>query len=258
MQIATLQTFPCRIPFRQEARNTAGVRGFRGGDGGSGALSGPSADPFVFLGAFGSHELTPNLMFDIGYQGNRINNMDTMYEWNDALPGSGDRQARRPFPNLQSVLFQTANGDGWYEGLELKLMKRFAADGLSFLAGFTWSKSMDTANGFQTQAGLQNTRSRNMPLYLDKSLSEANVPKRFVLSSSYDLPFGKEKRFLQTGLGSKLLGGWSILGIFSAQDGSYFTVLLPGDRLDAGSSASQRPDLLHDPNLDPSDPNSVV
>lgn len=196
------------------------------------------------------HALAPDLMVDVGYQGNRMINQVNMNEWNDARPGTGDRQARRPFPNLQSVLFLTGNGDAWYNALEIKLEKRTGIEGLYTLAAFTWSKALDTANGFQSQSGLSGTRSRNQPYNLDKSFSEAHVGRRFVLASGYDLPFGEGRPFLQTGgPAAKLLQGWSVQGILSAQDGQYFTANLPGDRLDTGSSRSQRPDLIRDPNF---------
>lgn len=49
-----------------------------------------------------------------------------------------------------------------------------------------------------------------------------------------------------------MLGGWELQGIFSAQSGGWFTALLPGDPLDTGSSFSQWPNLIRNPNLDSS------
>ena len=70
-----------------------------------------------------------------------------------------------------------------------------------------------------------------------------------MLSGGFDLPFGPNRALLQSGLASRLLGGWSIRAISNLQDGGWRTVTLPGDPLDAGSEASQWPDRIRDANL---------
>jgi len=77
------------------------------------------------------------------------------------------------------------------------------------------------------------------------------------LSYSYDLPFGKGKRYLtDDGLISKLLSGWQTLGIVTLQSGRPFTVaLLPEidnsgtGRSVLGFGANDRPNVSGDPNL---------
>ena len=57
---------------------------------------------------------------------------------------------------------------------------------------------------------------------------------------------------MRTGWGGRILGGWSLHGISTFQDGPWFTVYLPGDPLDTGSHYSQWPDRLREANLPPS------
>lgn len=48
-----------------------------------------------------------------------------------------------------------------------------------------------------------------------------------------DLPFGAHKRWVQSGIASKLLGGWEVNGIFSAYSGTPFTVTASSASLNA-------------------------
>ncbi|MFN0166319.1 MAG: TonB-dependent receptor domain-containing protein [Bryobacteraceae bacterium] len=194
--------------------------------------------------------ITPDLVAEVGYQGMHAVHQDGVVSFNDAAPGTGNRQLRRPFPNLQRIEYLNGDGDASYHGLEAKLEKRPGRDGLYYLAAFTFSKALDTVGNRLAVAGTEAFRSRNIGPA--NSFSEAHVGRRLVLTSGYELPFGPGRSWLQQGAASHLLGGWSIQGIASFQDGPWFTVLLPGDAIDTGSVNSQRPDVVRNPNLDAS------
>jgi len=51
----------------------------------------------------------------------------------------------------------------------------------------------------------------------------------------FQLPFGRSKRYLRYGLGSKVLGGWETSGILSLQTGFPFTANLRGDTAGVGA-----------------------
>jgi hypothetical protein len=67
--------------------------------------------------------------------------------------------------------------------------------------------------------------------------SDSNVPRRFVFSGNWDLPFGPSKRYLHTGLVSHILRGWQTSAIWTAQDGSPFTVKLSQDNANVGNTS---------------------
>jgi hypothetical protein len=52
-----------------------------------------------------------------------------------------------------------------------------------------------------------------------KSYSPNDVPKRFVVSYIYELPFGQGKRFSLRGPMNLVFGGWQLSGIYSYQNG---------------------------------------
>src|SRR5436309_2585756 len=170
-------------------------------------------------------------------------------EVNDATPGTGDRQLRRPFPTMQSYQLLVGNGDLMYHGLELKLEKRPGPEGLSTLLAYTWAKSIDTAGGRATAAGDVAAVSNNVTLKSNRGLSEGNIPGRLAWMTGYELPFGRGKAHMTDNVFGKVIGGWGAFGIVTLQKGQWFTPVMSSDRLDTGTSASQRPNYLSDPNL---------
>jgi len=131
-------------------------------------------------------------------------------------------QLLRPFPQFDT-LFDEGNpvGHSSYHSFQLQYKHRFGA---SLVTGaYTLSKSMantearlDTG-GNSTNAGFLDTYNRG----LSRALSAYDVPQRLVVSYSYQLPFGKGKRFLSAaGLMAGVVSGWEVNGIYTAQSGT--------------------------------------
>jgi outer membrane receptor protein involved in Fe transport len=194
-------------------------------------------------------ELARNWLVDVGYEGSRTYNQTEGVGLNDAPPGPGTLQPRRPYPNFGYMSFYKADGDAWYDGLNIKVVKRAGSDGLALLAGFTWSKAIDTADSRLDIAGEPEDRSVNISPRQNKALSSGNIGRRLVLTADYQLPFGRGKAYITRGLASKLAGGWSVQGIATLSDGVWVTMFLPGDTLNVGSGDSQWPDKICNPNL---------
>jgi hypothetical protein len=138
-----------------------------------------------------------------------------------------------------------------YHSLTSRFEKRYSG-GLTFLAGFTWSKAMSDAQGFA--GGSNDTGNRIQDIFNakgERGLAPFNHKLRLVSSFLYELPFGKGKRF-GGGLGAganHVIGGWSVNGIASFQSGYPLTILRSGDPLGIGLENSVRPDLTCNPNL---------
>jgi hypothetical protein len=194
-------------------------------------------------------ELSPNTVFEIGYQGSHTVHEEQIVSANDATPGTTPRQQRRPYPDYQNITMVLGNGDSRYNGLEMKLERRPGKAGLSLMLAYTWAKEIDTVGGRFSKVGDQFSISRNVNLQSNRGLGEANIPSRFAMMGGYELPFGKGKPFFSASPLGKILGGWSLNGILTLQAGPYITPVMPSDTLDAGSTASFRPDVLRNPNL---------
>ena len=195
------------------------------------------------------HELSSHWLLDGGYHGSRSTHRLETMSFNDAVPGTGDRQLRRPWPHLQAVYFPLADADSWYHGMHLQLEKAAGSDGFYLLTSFSWSRLIQTGGGTTGFFSRSVFRSRNLPLAATRGVADFHIPRRLMLSGGFDLPFGPTKALLREGLTSRVLQGWSIRAISNLQDGGWRTVTLPGDPLDAGSEASQWPDRIRDANL---------
>ena len=119
-------------------------------------------------------ELTPMMMFEAGYQGTHTVHLIQYRQFNDAIPGPGPRQSRRPFPTLQSYLYLDGSGDQSYNAMELKFQKRAGREGVSAIAVYTWAKSMDTSSAGDFGMGGRGI-SRNLTNEQNRAAGDANL-----------------------------------------------------------------------------------
>jgi len=202
----------------------------------------------------------PNLLWELGYVGSKGTHLlrrTNFQQWEGILvkdPANPTPLASRVrYPNFSttSIIGSDDGGSSTYHGLITKVEKRFSK-GLAFLASYTWSKAIDDAHSSSNFDGSSSNAQCRCDLRGNKGPSAYDITQRVVLSYSYELPFGKDKRFLNSGgVANKLAGGWQISGITSAQSGPPFTLNTPGDNANigqgAGSSNVQRPNLVGDP-----------
>jgi hypothetical protein len=196
--------------------------------------------------------LTSNLTVEAEYIGSRTVHADSSTAVNVPMAFGGPR----PYPNLNA--FTTIRWDGWatFNGLTLKVVRRFTG-GLSFYSTYTWSKSMDDAS----DAGTTNAE-YNLPqdIYnpaLEKADSSFDHRHRLTANAVYDLPFAKASN----GWLHRTIGNWRASGILTLQSGAPFTVNLSSA---AGQDVAhiglvngnniERPDLISNPNQGPLTP----
>jgi hypothetical protein len=174
---------------------------------------------------------TPTISFTLGYQGNQSRHLRVSYGANQ-YPGVvptdiASAQVYQPFYDIGGIDVVTNEGQGRYDSLQTKLDKKFS-HGLSFLAGYTWSHSLDDA--VQPIQGTDGGTSGNpafLGLKFEYGASNTDVRNRFTFAPQYDLPFGKGKAFLNHGgLVNEVIGGWKTTAIFQVQTGT--PIALPG------------------------------
>jgi hypothetical protein len=107
-----------------------------------------------------------------------------------------------------------------YNALQAKLDRKFSG-GFLMTTAYTYSKALGYVNEGSntinsTVGGLQNyignIRGNYAPLAFDRRHT-------IVQSLIYELPFGKGKPLLRSGLGSKLLGGWQVSTVLTVMTG---------------------------------------
>jgi hypothetical protein len=199
-------------------------------------------DPYFQHWNFGVQQnLGFNTVWEISYAGSKGTKMYEFRNPNQALP-SADPNApvnpRRPLPFLGSSLtYWCSCGSSTYSSLQTKVEKRFS-NNLSFLGAYTFGKSIDEQS--QASLGFNNSVSvRSEYNYRwDKALSDFNQSHRFVLSYTYDLPFGRNL----SGVAKVLADGWQLIGIHSFTTGTPYTITASTDFSNTGGSA--RPNAI--------------
>jgi len=146
-----------------------------------------------------------------------------------------------------------------YNALETSLRKRFG-HGISFLASYTWSHSIDDVSSFnitgsasQPVAGENDLAQNPFDLAAERGRSMFDARHRFVLSYQWSLPFFQHS---QTWYGH-VFGNWALNGIFTAMSGTPFTVYdssdvsLQGQAPEISGFSSNRPNVVGNPNNGP-------
>jgi carboxypeptidase family protein len=195
-------------------------------------------------------ELTPNTVLSLSYAGSDAHKLPRRALQNQGVPNLPDqRRGYHPQPGSNQFVRAT-DVNSHYHALIARLERRFSG-GVSFVAGYTFGKSIDTASGLQGT----NQPQDNYNLKAERGLSDFDVRQRFVVSSTWELPFGSGRRWAKDGPAETVLGQWQLASILTLQTGQPMTAILPTALSGTQSNGTDRPDLLADPTL-PSDQRS--
>ncbi len=188
-------------------------------------------------------ELGKNYVAEINYVGNKGVKLYGAYEGNQPIPGPGSVNARRPLAGTVtsgSVLSVAPWVTSAYNGLSARLERRFT-QGFSLLGVYTFGRALDMQSNIDLCDGCGGSAgsgavvdSRNRRL--NYGLSDQQVAHRFVMSGLLELPFGQGKRFVSSGPGAHILGGWALSGITTLSTGLPYTVTLNFDNANTGNT----------------------
>lgn len=183
-------------------------------------------------------QLPWNLFWEASYVGNLGLHALMLIDGNQPAPGPGSPNDRRPLAQYTDafIRYEGPWNRSNYQGLSTRLEKRFNGS-LSFLTSFTYGRSIDLQNpalDLCDTCGQQDNVQNSYNLKAQRGPSDNNIPLRFVLSGIWDAPFGRGRRFANTGLWSALVGSWEAGGIFQAQSGLPFTPVLSFNNTNTG------------------------
>jgi carboxypeptidase family protein len=171
-------------------------------------------------------EAISNTLLEVGYSGARGVKLTQLYNLNQPVFNPATGQFTVPFPGFSNNgaiaaglhLIQTT-GQSYYHSMQASVTKRLS-HGLSFLASYTLSKSIDTNSGPLT-GDLAANPGDQQDHRLNRGLSDWDRKHRFVYSFVYDLP----KLYKgNSGFGKRLLNDWEMAGVAVLQSGTPFTV----------------------------------
>jgi hypothetical protein len=184
------------------------------------------------------HEFGNGAAAEVAYVANKGTRLQSGTAGNVPLPGPGNVQARRPYPQWGVFLLQQWGGSSTYHSFQTKVEKRFSR-GFSFLGSYTFSKCLDapgSEEGASPASYLDN---------LNRGPCNFDVPHNFVTSYILEMPFGKGRKFFGNApkAVNAFIGGWQWQGINTLQSGVPYTVTINTDRANTGQGG-QRPDSL--------------
>jgi hypothetical protein len=170
-----------------------------------------------------AYVLTDGSSLQAGIGNNRVSQI---------LPANVNTKPYRQFPDFaEGGSNQRTIGRSVYNGLQTKL-ERQSANGVGFLFTYTFAKTLSDAGDLLNGGSVSGYRAPFVPGYGPHfDWGQANFDIRHVvhLSGSYELPFGKGKKYLASSdkVTNALLGGWAVNGIVTLQGGQPITLSCP-------------------------------
>ena len=155
----------------------------------------------------------------------------------------GERLGYHPQPGSNQYIRATDVNSN-YNAFVARLERHFSG-GLSFVAGYTYAKSLDTASGLDGTDQAQNV----YDMRAEYGLSDFDMRQRFTFSNIWQLPFGAKGRWARQGWACRMLNQWQLANILALQAGQPLTGVLSTALSGTQSNGTDRPDLITNPNL---------
>ena len=223
--------------------------------------------------------IAKDYLFDVRYVGNKGTHLPRFIEANPTVYGPGvnanNNSEMRQYTqcnstgvcNYGSVGLLADDTSSTYHALEVAFSRRYA-HGLSFLASYWYSKSLDyistlnVAGSAPTLVAGENDLAQNpSDLAAEHGPSLFDATHRFVLSGTWALPGWRGA----SRAAALLVNGWQLNAISTLSTGTPFTVYdsadvsLQGSAPEISGFYSSRPDLVANPNAgQPHTPNEWV
>ncbi len=145
---------------------------------------------------------------------------------------------------MQPFLFESSEGSSILHQGTLRIRKRLQ-HGLSLGGTYTYSKSIDDASSIG--GGATVVAQNDLDINAERGLSSFDQRQRFVADYLYDLPFGKDKKWLTgNGVAQTVFGGFALSGNVTLASGFPFSPRFFGTATDLsrGVTGATRPDLV--------------
>jgi hypothetical protein len=167
------------------------------------------------------HKFTSSFALEVGYVGNVGRHLYETLNRNQAIPGPGDVDSRRPFYVLYGLtqgIYQYCNCDNSnYNGLQTRLIKQYS-HGLDFILTYTWSKAITDTEGGSVPANSYDVRADYGPASWDRT-------QTVTFEHNWEIPVGRGRYWTMgnNGVANAILGGWRLSGVHTIATGEPFT-----------------------------------
>jgi hypothetical protein len=163
-------------------------------------------------------QLPKNFTLELGYVGNHTVRAPVAYNINASFvfnSGANGRPLYQKFNKNADVNLRYVGVSNNYNSLQTKFDRRFSG-GFMLTTAYTFSKAM----GYSSEAGgLWNY------IQQDRNYARLDFDRTHTVVQSYvyQLPFGKDRRWLQTGPARWILGDWQANGVLTLMSGRPMT-----------------------------------
>jgi hypothetical protein len=192
---------------------------------------------------------------EIGYHGERGLHLQRAHLVNNAPPGAGAIQPRRPYQtatfmegtdfrsriNVLSTTFPVSainllenTARSWYNAGYINIRRRYS-HGLSLLANYTYAKSLTDAPDFRAPMMESAIPQNNRDLKSEKGPA-CDVRHRVSASLVYEVPASNGSRWLHVATRN-----WRLSTVAQVQSGYPFTISVFGDTANAGTVVGENP-----------------
>jgi hypothetical protein len=196
---------------------------------------------------------------EVGYLGSGGFHLQRAHLINNASPGAGLIQPRRPIQHMSfvpgtvlppgvsvatagnpiTIPVSTINllentAQSWYSAGYVNLRRRYA-QGLSLLANYTFAKSLSNAPDFRSPMYESSIPQDDANLNAEKGPA-CDIRHRFAFSGVYDLPAWTRSSLIEV-----VTRNWRLSTIYQIQSGYPLTISVFGDTANAGTALGENP-----------------
>ena len=206
------------------------------------------------------HEIPGQILLDLSYVFTKGTHLGFTRDAN-AVPISAMTQytdcynAPTAYPLFCSLAKYYYDGASNYNALQFRAEKRLS-HGLSFIFNYAFAKTQDTGTGSGND-GSVDVYQNAFNSRANYGLSTLDTKNTINGSATYELPFGKGKKFGLHGFADQAVGGWRVTGVYQIHSGIPFTVNTSNNGSDLSGSAQNvcgcgyewLPNVVGNPNL---------
>ena len=194
-------------------------------------------------------DIKSSVIINIGYTGSKGTHLDIVRA-PDQLQTGGPRfptclpTTLPSVPCVSPFLFESSEGSSILHSGTLRVRKRMR-HGFSLGGTYTYSKSIDNASSIG--GGATVVAQNDLNIAAERGLSSFDQRQRFSADYSYELPFGKEKKWLKgDSWAQKAFSGFSFSGNIAMGSGLPFSPRSFGTASDLsrGVTGAARPDVV--------------
>ncbi|QEE29120.1 TonB-dependent receptor [Terriglobus albidus] len=214
--------------------------------------------PYINEWSFGLQQsFAKSMVFETTYFGSKGTKLPlsinlNQINVNNLAQGATTTQTMRPFANFSTVSSQDTRSNSEFHSWQNSLKQSYA-NGVTFILSYTWGKSIDGGGGIGSGSTSSGAPQNIYNLRAERAVSDFNVAHRLVFSPVAQLPFGKGKKWLNSGVSGAIAGGWQVSGIFQFQTGRPFTITNSSTNNSRSFGNADRPNIVagQDPNAGP-------